>query len=101
MTYVEYPTLRTFTIMPGIVATDINPSTSFWAPFALDHVDLTGMLTLYLAQPRADYLKGSFVGVNWDVEEMEKHKEEIVEKKLLQASWLPILPFFGGKALVD
>jgi len=39
------------------------------------------------------------VGVNWDVLEMEKHKEEILEKKLLWTSWLPILPVAGGKGL--
>jgi len=93
----EYPTLRVFTTMPGIAPTEMP--TPFWIPFALDHVDLTGMLALYLVQPRADFLKGSMVGVNWDVEELEQHKDEIVAGKLLQTSWLPILPFNGGKGL--
>jgi hypothetical protein len=57
------------------------------------------MLALYLAQERADYLKGGMVGVNWDVEELEQHKEEIVNRKALWTSWLPILPFNGGKGL--
>jgi hypothetical protein len=83
--------------MPGIAPTEMP--TEFWRPFALDHVDLVGMLALYLVQPRADFLKGSMVGVNWDVEELEQHKEEIVSKKPLQTSWLPILPFNGGKGL--
>jgi hypothetical protein len=93
----EYPTLRVFTTMPGIAPTEMP--TGFWLPFALDHVELTGMLALYLAQPRADFLKGSMVGVNWDVEELEQHKEEIVSKKALQTSWMPILPFNGGQGL--
>jgi NAD(P)-dependent dehydrogenase (short-subunit alcohol dehydrogenase family) len=93
----EYPTLRVFTTMPGIAPTEMP--TPFWIPYALDHVDLTGMLALYLAQSRADFLKGSMVGVNWDVEELEQHKDEIVAGKLLQTSWLPILPFGGGKGL--
>jgi len=93
----EYPTLRVFTTMPGIAPTEMP--TEFWLPFARDHVDLVGMLALYLVQPRADFLKGSMVGVNWDVEELEQHKEEIVSKKALQTSWLPILPFNGGKGL--
>lgn len=83
--------------MPGISATDMM--TDYFKPYAHDHVDLTGMLALYLAQKRADYLKGGMVSVNWDVEEMEKYKEEIVEKKLLQTSWLPVLPFNGGRGL--
>ncbi|CZR51408.1 related to peroxisomal short-chain alcohol dehydrogenase [Phialocephala subalpina] len=93
----EYPSLRVFTTMPGIALTDMV--TDFWVPFAKDHVSLVGMLALYLAQPRADFLKGSMVGVNWDVEELERHKEEILEKKVLQTSWLPVLPFNGGKGL--
>ena len=93
----EYPKLRMFTVMPGIVATDMVPDA--FSPFAQDHADLTGMLALYLAQPRADYLKGSLLGVNWDVTEMEAHKEEIVEKKLLKISWLPVLPVCGGNGI--
>ena len=85
--------------MPGIVKTDMAAVSDFWGHFARDHVDLTGMLALYLAQPRADYLKGGMVGVNWDVEEMEKHKEEIESKKLVLTSWLPVLPFNGGSGL--
>ncbi|KAN0119209.1 NAD(P)-binding protein [Hyaloscypha variabilis] len=93
----EYPTLRVFTTMPGISPTEM--ATEFWLQFAHDHEDLTGMLALYLAQPRADFLKGSMVGVNWDVDELEQHKDEIIAKKPFQTSWLPILPFNGGKGL--
>jgi NAD(P)-dependent dehydrogenase (short-subunit alcohol dehydrogenase family) len=93
----EYPTLRVFTTMPGIVVTGMV--SDYWKPFAKDHVDLTGMLALWLVQPRADFLKGSMVGTYWDVEELEEHKEEILEKKALQTSWLPVLPYNGGKGL--
>jgi len=90
----EYPNLRVFTTMPGIVATDM-PSEAF-LPYALDHVDLTGMLSLYLTQPRADYLRGSLVSVNWDIEELEAHKDEILAEKSFKTSWLPVLPVSGG-----
>ncbi|KAH7080703.1 hypothetical protein FB567DRAFT_531522 [Paraphoma chrysanthemicola] len=91
---VEYPTLKSFTVFPGIVVTDaLDP---FFEPFALDHPDQTGALALYLASQRADYLKGSLVSINWDVEEMEKHKEEI-EKGLLKIKYVPVLPVSGGK----
>jgi len=93
----EYPALRAFTVMPGIVATDMPPAT--FQPFALDHVNLVGMLALYLSGVRADYLKGSLVSVNWDVEELEAHKNDIQTKKLLKTSWLPILPVGGGSGL--
>lgn len=83
--------------MPGIVVTEIL-NTEF-EMFAKDEVELTGSLVLYLAQPKADYLKNCLTSVNWDVEEMEAHKDEIVKKKLLQTSWVPILPCSGGKGL--
>jgi hypothetical protein len=65
-------------------------ASSIWAPFTKDNADLTGMLALYLAQSRADYLKSMFAGVDWDIEEMEQHQDTIVGKKLLHTSWLPI-----------
>lgn len=71
-------------------------------PYAKDDIDLTGMLALSLIQPRADYLKGGLVSVNWDVEELEEleeHKEKTAEKKALTTSWMPILPISGGKGL--
>jgi hypothetical protein len=42
-------------------------------------------------------ISGTIISVNWDITEMEAHKEEIEEKKLLKSSWLPVLPFGGGK----
>ncbi|KAB8292075.1 hypothetical protein EYC80_007821 [Monilinia laxa] len=95
--HVEYPTLRVFTTMPGIAPTDMVKA--HFRPYAHDHVDLTGMLALYLVQERADYLRGGMVAVNWDVEELEEYKKEIEEGKLLKTSWRPILPFNGGKGL--
>jgi hypothetical protein len=94
---IEYPTLRTFTTMPGIVQSEMT--NDYWRPYALDHADLTGLQALYLAQPRADYLKGLMVSVNWDLETMEAHKDEIIEKKLLAHSWIPSMPFYGGTGL--
>ncbi|ATZ57945.1 hypothetical protein BCIN_15g04480 [Botrytis cinerea B05.10] len=95
--HLEHPSLRVFTVMPGIVPTDMV--SDGFKPYALDHADLTGMLALYLVQERADHLRGGMVGVNWDVEEMEEYSKEITEKKALQTSWLSILPLNGGKGL--
>ncbi|KAI9844579.1 MAG: hypothetical protein M1838_002144 [Thelocarpon superellum] len=94
---IEYPHLRTFTISPGVVATDMPPAA--FRPYAHDHEDLTGLWALYLAQPRADYLKGSLIGVNWDVDEVEAHKDEIESKKLLKTAWINLLPLGGGPGL--
>jgi NAD(P)-dependent dehydrogenase (short-subunit alcohol dehydrogenase family) len=83
----EYPRLRAFTLSPGIILTGMTHES--FKPFSKDHIDLPGMMSLYLSQERADFLKGSFVTINWDVKEMEGHKEEIVEKKLLKIQWIP------------
>lgn len=94
---VDHPTLRAFTIHPGIIVTDLADPSIY--PFALDDVKLAGQLTLYLAQPRADYLNGSFLSVNWDVTELEAHQEVIKAKSPFKTSWLPVLPAEGGSGL--
>ena len=95
----EYPNLRAFTTVPGVVPVESFPKDHPFYSFAKDHPDLTGMLALYLAQPKADWLRGQFVSVNWDIEEMLEHKEELLQKKALRLAWLPILPASGGTGL--
>lgn len=63
-------------------------STSFKRTLTKIIAEMTGGLSLYLDTPRADFLRGSYVSVNWDVEEMEEHAEEIKEKKLLSTAFL-------------
>lgn len=50
----------------------------FAKPYALDDLNMTGCLALYLSQPRADYLRGGIVSVNWDVDEMEAQQNSLV-----------------------
>lgn len=90
----DYPGIRTFTLLPGIVSTDMTINSGF-DEYAIDEVEQTGALALYLASNRADYLKGSLTSVNWDLEEMEARKIDI-EKGLLKVKWVPILPISGG-----
>ncbi|KAI5242345.1 NAD(P)-binding protein [Aureobasidium subglaciale] len=87
----EKPDLRVFSVHPGIVtATEGGRGMVIdaFTPFAKDPGMLAGGLSLYLSTPSADHLRGGFVSVNWDVDEMEEHKEEIKEKRLLQLSFL-------------
>lgn len=63
----EKPKLRVFTVHPGIVGvteTGRGMVVEQLSPFALDKGVQTGGLSLYLAQPRAEYLRGCFVSVN-------------------------------------
>ena len=63
----EKPDLRVFTVHPGIVGvteTGRGAVVDSLTPFAKDKGIQTGGLSLYLAQPKADYLRGSFISVN-------------------------------------
>lgn len=63
----EQPKLRVFSVHPGIVAqTDSKRGmvVDAFTPFAHDKGIQTGGVTLYLATPKADYLRGSFISVN-------------------------------------
>jgi hypothetical protein len=80
-----------FSVHPGIVAPSSDGRGAVvdnFTPFAKDTQALTAGLTLYLQQEKAEFLRGGFVSANWDVEEMEKHQNEIVEGKLLKQAFL-------------
>jgi hypothetical protein len=79
-----------FSIHPGIVeaANGRGAVVDAFTPFAKDKQALTAGLTLWLQKEEADFLRGGFVSVNWDVDELKKHKEDIVEGKLLKLAFL-------------
>ena len=95
----ECPNVRAFSTHPGIVLTPMSEGSSFPTidtrkfPFSnyqsssptdrLHTAELAAALNLYLASPRADYLRGRFVTSNWDVAELEAHKDEITSGKML------------------
>ncbi|KAK6222811.1 hypothetical protein LQW54_000620 [Pestalotiopsis sp. IQ-011] len=86
----EQPSLRVFSVHPGLVAAEGGRGSvvEAFAPFTRDKAGLTGGLTLYLDTPKADFLRGGYIHANWDVSEMEAHKDEIVEKKLVRLGFL-------------
>ncbi|KAL7774755.1 hypothetical protein CFE70_005669 [Pyrenophora teres f. teres 0-1] len=83
--HAEQSQIRTFSVFPGLVATNMLPK-KYWN-FALDDPMLTGGLTLFLSTPRAEWMRGGMVSVNWDYEEMEEHKEEILDKGLIKLAF--------------
>ena len=46
--------------------------------------ELAGAVAVYLTTERAKYLNGRYASVNWDIEELEARKDEIVSKGLLK-----------------
>lgn len=87
MTYVsvENPNVLAVALHPGIVDTEMTIDS--FKRFALDRPELVGGVGVWLAgwggQDRR-FLSGRFVSANWDVEELVKKKQEILEKNLLK-----------------
>lgn len=86
----EHPNLRVFSVHPGIVEAENGRGVVIdaFTPFAKDKAALTAGLTLWLDTPKADFLKGGYVHSNWDVNELQQHKSEIVEKKLVKLGFI-------------
>ncbi|KAJ8124648.1 hypothetical protein O1611_g8993 [Lasiodiplodia mahajangana] len=84
--HLENPGVRVFTLLPGLLKTQMLPKMYF--PFARDDPMLTGGMSLLLCTPRADWLRGGVMSVNWDFEEMEEHKEEILREGRHKLSFL-------------
>ena len=91
----EYPNIRTFAILPGLVHT--AGTTDWMLPYAQDHPDMTGLLALWLASERSDFMRGKLVSVNWDIKELEAHKEGLVNMQGITP--FPVLPVNGGSVL--
>ena len=51
--------------------------------FCICTAELAGAFAVYLTTERAGYLNGRYASVNWDIEELEARKDEIVLKGLL------------------
>ncbi|KAF2727641.1 NAD(P)-binding protein [Polyplosphaeria fusca] len=94
--HAEQPNIRAFSVFPGLVATEMPPK--MYLDYALDDPMLTGGLSLFLSTPRAEWMRGCMVSVNWDIEEMETHKEEIIEEKLITLAFTKAKFGKGGHA---
>lgn len=46
-------------------------------------VELPGHFCAWLASPEASFLRGKYVWVNWDIDELKARKEEILSTDLL------------------
>ena len=72
--------LRVFNVHPGIVPTAMAADGK---QDVSDTAELPGSYCVWLSTPDADFLKGRFVYVNWDVNELKAKKEKIVREHLL------------------
>ncbi|KAK5991904.1 Short chain dehydrogenase citE-like protein [Cladobotryum mycophilum] len=80
--HTEYPNVRVFNVHPGMAVSKIlRPELHIYAK---DTIELFGSVAIYLSGPQADFLRGRFIAANWDVNDLEKHREEIVAQELLK-----------------
>jgi hypothetical protein len=59
-------------------------ATDFWKPCAKDTPELAGAVVVWLSTPAARFLNSRYITTNWDVEELVKRQEEVVQKALLK-----------------
>jgi NAD(P)-dependent dehydrogenase (short-subunit alcohol dehydrogenase family) len=79
----EHPSITSINLDPGMVATDMGNSVDLIAPFLHDTVELAAAGAVWMCSGDRRYLSGRYVSVNWDVDELEARREEIVRDKLL------------------
>ncbi|KUJ22346.1 NAD(P)-binding protein [Mollisia scopiformis] len=79
----ETPEVRFVSIHPGAIDTDMYVKSEM-GPFDMTEVDLAANFMLWLASPEADFLKGRFAWVHWDIDELKAKKEEILSGDLLK-----------------
>ena len=82
---VENPEVRFVSIHPGAVETAMCEKSGIKG-IPLTDAALAANFIVWSASPEAEFLKGRFAWVNWDVEELNAMREEILEKNLLQYS---------------
>lgn len=71
-----------YSINPGAVLTDMPMNSGIpeeWKSHFIDTPELSAHTILWLLKERRDWLAGRYLDCNWDVEEVLKKKEEIVE----------------------
>ncbi|RYP48886.1 hypothetical protein DL768_005310 [Monosporascus sp. mg162] len=87
----ENPGLNVVNVHPGLIESDMSRKSGHGG---MDHIDLPGHFCLWLASPEAAFLRGKFVWVNWDIDELKARKEEIQSTDLLNTK-LGGLSFVG------
>ncbi|OAG12367.1 NAD(P)-binding protein [Paraphaeosphaeria sporulosa] len=78
--------VQAFALHPGAVVTPQtkNHAGNNWTGILADDEGLAGAFCVWLSKQKRAWLSGRFVSCNWDVEELEKKKDEIVKGDLLK-----------------
>jgi len=74
-----------YAVHPGMVLTTPPPGLpDMWLQGMQDDVGLCGAFLVWLTKEKREWLSGRYCSVNWDVEELEGMKEQIVKEDKLK-----------------
>jgi NAD(P)-dependent dehydrogenase (short-subunit alcohol dehydrogenase family) len=78
--------LLTFCVNPGAIKTKISEGIlpGMVRDALPDHPDIAGDTIAWLAAERREWLVGRYVSCTWDMQELKKNKDEIIEKDKLK-----------------
>lgn len=80
----EHPEVRFVNIHPGQVDTDTWAKSKSSTPeTGMTHGDVAGQFLVWVATEEAKFLSGRFAWAEWDIDELQERKQEILEKDLL------------------
>ncbi|OOQ84507.1 putative oxidoreductase, short chain dehydrogenase/reductase family [Penicillium brasilianum] len=79
----ENPDITAVSLDPGLVPTDMGHSVPYLAQFLHDTPELSGGIAVWLATGDKRFLTARYVAANWNVEELESRKEEIMDGNFL------------------
>ncbi|CAM1508914.1 Fc.00g026530.m01.CDS01 [Cosmosporella sp. VM-42] len=88
-----YPKVSSMNYHPGMIVTDMADNHPEVLNFCEDTVELAAGAAVYLASPQARFLSGRYMSANWDVDELEARKDDIIERNLLK---IDLKGEFGG-----
>jgi NAD(P)-dependent dehydrogenase (short-subunit alcohol dehydrogenase family) len=78
----ENPQITAVALHPGVVDTEMTIDA--FKKFADDTPELVGGAAVWAASDKAKFMSGRYLNSNWDVEDLEARKDEIIEKELLK-----------------
>jgi NAD(P)-dependent dehydrogenase (short-subunit alcohol dehydrogenase family) len=73
-------------VHPGAVLPEVMPvgAPDIFKEMSTDDPMLCGAFLIWLVKQKRDWLNGRYIDATWDVDELEKKKDEIVEKDMLK-----------------
>jgi NAD(P)-dependent dehydrogenase (short-subunit alcohol dehydrogenase family) len=74
----ENPDVRIVSMHPGVIETEMNIKSGM--PLSRDDMSLPSGFAVWLASPAAQWTAGRYLWAHWDVDELEKMKDEITAK---------------------